>query len=215
MLKKYTHVIWDWNGTLLDDAQLCFNVINNLLTNRNLPAIKDISTYKDIFGFPIIDYYKRAGFDFDKEPFEVTAANFIKLYHSDKSRFHLFDSAADVILAIKKSGLRQIVLSASDRNSLHSQMEPFDIKPYFDEIIGISNIYGTSKMSVGAEYMGRNNISKSKTVLVGDTTHDFEVATALGIDCILIPNGHQNKHRLFKCGVPVLDNLSQTLDYIT
>ena len=100
----YTHIIWDWNGTLLDDADWCLTIINTLLTNRKLQPIKDIDAYRDIFGFPVIDYYRRAGFDFDKEPFEIPAKEFISLYHSDGSRFRLFDGAADVLAAVNKMG---------------------------------------------------------------------------------------------------------------
>jgi len=99
MLNKYTHIIWDWNGTLLNDVDLCFSVINEVLAKRELQPIKDINTYRDIFGFPVIDYYRRAGFSFDTEPFEIPAAEFIELYYSDNSRFKLYDGAAEMLAA--------------------------------------------------------------------------------------------------------------------
>ena len=205
MLKKYTHIIWDWNGTLLDDVELCFSVINSVLTKRGLQPIKDINAYRDIFGFPVIDYYRRAGFDFDIEPFEIPAAEFIELYHSDNSRFRLFDSAAKILTAVKKMGMRQVILSASEINNLHSQIGLFGIKPYLDDILAISNIYAGSKINVGQEYIIRNKIENA--VIIGDTVHDYETAKSLGVDCILVANGHQHKHMLLECGVPVFDNI--------
>jgi len=44
--------------------------------------------------------------------------------------------------------------------------------------------------------------------------HDYEVANALKADCILIANGHQNRDAIMKCGVPVLDDIIQVLDYV-
>ena len=211
MLGEYTHVIWDWNGTLLDDADWCLTVINTLLVDRNLSPIKDIAAYRDIFGFPVIDYYRRAGFDFEKEPFEIPAKEFIRQYHSNDNRFRLFDGASEVLAAVNKMGSRQAILSASELNNLRSQTDLFDIERYLDDILGISNIYAGSKLSIGQSYI--RGIS-GKAVLIGDTIHDCEVAVALGIDCILIANGHQHKHKLLECGVPVLDDIKEVVEAI-
>jgi len=214
MFSKYTNIVWDWNGTLLDDIELCFETINTLLTSRNLQPFKDIHAYRDTFGFPVIDYYRRAGFDFDKEPFEVPAAEFIDLYHRDDSRFRLFDGAEEMLASIKEMGLRQAILSASELNNLLSQVRLFAIEPYLDDIVGITNIYAESKVSAGQEYITRNGIVCEKAVLIGDTLHDYEVAKALGVDCILIANGHQHKHKLLECGVPVLDDITEIINAI-
>ena len=209
MANKYTHVIWDWNGTLLDDVEWCLCVVNALLKNRNLRPVKDIGAYRDIFGFPVIDYYRRAGFDLDSEPFEIPAKEFIELYHSDNSRFRLFDGAADALAAVKEMGMRQIILSASEVNNLRLQTRLFDIERHFDDILGISDIYAESKLHIGQSYIAGNDICPGKTVLIGDTVHDYEVAAALGADCILIANGHQHKHTLFECKMPVLDAITE------
>ena len=214
MSSKYTNVIWDWNGTLLDDIEWSLTVVNKLLTNRNLQPIKDINAYRDIFGFPVIDYYRRAGFDLDNEPFEIPAKEFIRLYHSDDSRFRLFDGASDILAAVKEMGITQVILSASEANNLRSQTRLFDIERYFDDILGISNIYAESKVHVGQSYIAGNDICAGKTVLIGDTVHDYEVAATLGIDCILIANGHQHKHTLIKCGIPVLNDITELVGAI-
>ena len=207
-MAKYTHIIWDWNGTLLDDVELCLTIINTLLISRNHKPIKDINAYRDVFGFPVVDYYRRAGFDLDNEPFELLAKEFISLYHSNDSRFRLFDDAPEVLAYVNKIGLRQVVLSASEQSNLRCQTGLFDIERYLDDILGISNIYAESKLSVGQSYIG--GIS-GKAVLIGDTVHDYEVAAALGIDCVLIANGHQHKYKLLECGVPVLEDIKEVM----
>lgn len=65
----YANIIWDWNGTLLNDIQLCVNIVNKLLSNHNIVQL-DVESYKNVFGFPIRDYYRRIGVDFTKESFE-------------------------------------------------------------------------------------------------------------------------------------------------
>ena len=51
-------IVWDWNGTLLNDVNLCFECINRLLVSKNLDPLINLSAYRDIFEFPIQNYYK-------------------------------------------------------------------------------------------------------------------------------------------------------------
>jgi len=204
-MKKYTHIIWDWNGTLLNDIKLCILKVNSMLSKRKLATIDSVEAYHNIFGFPIKDYYERAGFDFKKEKFEDLASEFIKIYHESDNDFELFPEVKDILNDIKKSGIKQIILSASEINNLFSQVELFDIQDYFDEILGISDIYAASKTAVGKDYIER--IKPKKALFIGDTIHDKEVADALGIDCLLIAKGHHSKQTLINTGVKVIDSL--------
>ena len=63
---KPSLVLWDWNGTLLDDVALCVDALNRLLRIYHYPQQYSLAQYREIFGFPIEDYYIRAGFDFSK-----------------------------------------------------------------------------------------------------------------------------------------------------
>ena len=61
-MTKYDYILWDWNGTIVDDLNINFKIINQLLKERNLPTIT-LQRYKEIFTFPIIEFYRSAGFD--------------------------------------------------------------------------------------------------------------------------------------------------------
>ena len=74
---KYEHIIWDFNGTLLDDVWTGIVSVNKLLEDRGLPKIASVEDYRRVFRFPIIEYYRSLGFDFDKEPYEVIGWLFI------------------------------------------------------------------------------------------------------------------------------------------
>jgi len=211
-MNKYTHVIWDWNGTLLDDLEISIKSVNLLLKKRKLKTMDSIEEYHRVFGFPVIDYYKKIGFDFEKEPFEIIAEEFIAAYNSCESRMKLHSGAAEILDSFRKRKMNQVILSASEKNNLLRQVEGLGIKDYFSEIMGIENIYAGGKLEIGKEYMKR--IPKGKTVFIGDSTHDFEVALGMGCDCILIAGGHQSKDSLKSCNALVLDNISQLNEYI-
>jgi len=211
--QRYSHIIWDWNGTLFDDVSWCITVINQMLSKRGIKTIRGISDYHNAFCFPIIQYYKNVGFNFEDERFEDVAEEYISLYHSNKNgNCSLYPNAETTLDSIRKSGISQIVLSASERRNLLSQMGEFEIASYFDEILGLSDIYAKSKVEIGLKYMARESIDSA--ILIGDTEHDYKVAKALGIDCVLIPNGHQSREILRSCDVPVLDDISCIIEYI-
>ena len=210
MKNKYSHIIWDWNGTLFNDANWCIEVMNKMLIKRNIAPISNIQAYHSVFCFPIIEYYKNVGFDFSIEPFETLAAEFIAAYHANKSgNSNLHTNAEAVLAAIKKNNMSQIILSASKAENLLSQLEEFHINHYFDAILGLSDIYAQSKVDIGTNYIAKNNVEKA--LVIGDTTHDYEVALQLGADCLLIPSGHQSKDTLLSCDVPVLDDIADVL----
>ena len=54
-------IIWDWNGTILDDACVCKTIANIMLKERGIPTLPDMDAYRAVFGFPIKAYYEKFG----------------------------------------------------------------------------------------------------------------------------------------------------------
>ena len=74
------YVLWDWNGTLFDDLDACRYVLDKLLENHGLLPRKTVESYREVFCFPIIEFYKNAGFDFSKTTYEVLAREYMDMY---------------------------------------------------------------------------------------------------------------------------------------
>lgn len=205
---KYKHIIWDWNGTLLDDAWLCVEILNDMLTRRKMKTVTLVQYQRD-FDFPVIDYYVKSGFDFEKESFDDVAREYICAYESQRSKCHLRDGAVEVIKTLKAKGILQSVLSASQRASLIEALEMFQLTDFFENVAGLNDYYAHSKMDIGKNLIKNLSEDRKEILLIGDTTHDYEVARELGADCLLIPAGHQSKERLLACGVQVYDSLEE------
>jgi phosphoglycolate phosphatase len=84
----------------------------------------------------------------------------------------------------------------------------FEIKEYFSGIYGLDNFYAAGKAGVGKVLMKETGCKPGETVMIGDTTHDFNVAKELGISCILIPGGHHSRKRLENTGAAVMDSIA-------
>lgn len=200
----YDTIIWDWNGTLLDDLDLSIKAVNVLLKERYLPLLT-LDRYRDIFGFPVINYYEKAGFDFSKEPFEIPARQYVKLYASGESDLKLFPDVVDTLSFFKDNNYRQIVLSAMKEDNLRKMISNAGISHFFDGIFGIKDNYAREKVSIGKQVVENLNLNPEKCLMIGDTLHDAEVAEQCGFDCILFSGGHVAKQRLETTGFKIVD----------
>ena len=202
---RYTYCIWDFNGTILDDVELGIYSINELFSAHGMDKCIERDEYRAQFDFPIKDYYRRVGFDFDKTPYEELAVEWVNIYFSNFDKAHLFGDVISTLDFFKANGVCQSVLSASERNSLTKQIEDFGIRGYFDEIMGIDNIYAASKLMLAKSW--RENHPDEKVVFIGDTIHDIETARILGADCYIVCAGHQGRDRFVGCDAIVVDSL--------
>jgi len=209
-LRGIRHVVWDWNGTLLDDAWLCIDVMNRMLRQRGLPALTP-ERYQEVFAFPVRDYYARLGFDFRAEPFEVVGLEFIEGYAARQHSCRLQPEAERVLHALGERGLPLSVLSASQRERLEEQARRLEVRRHFVNMVGLDDHYAGGKLEQGLRWMRELGLAGDEVLLVGDTDHDSQVARAMGARCVLVPSGHQSPERLKQCSVPVLECLSEML----
>lgn len=209
----YKHIIWDWNGTLLDDVSIAIDAMNSLLKRRDL-SLLDIKTYKDIFTFPVKDYYALLGFDLDKEPFEKLAVEFISEFNSVKDQFRLYRGVEEVLESIKNMGISQSILSAAQELELIDTVSKLSINEYFIKIAGLNNHYALSKVERGRELLSDLGLEPEEVLLIGDSVHDYEVSKEIGCDCLLICNGHQSYQRISKCPANIIRTISNVVDYI-
>jgi phosphoglycolate phosphatase len=205
---KASAIIWDWNGTLLNDLSFCVETINILLKKRNLPLLSE-EKYKEVFSFPVKDYYEKAGFDFSKEDFAIPAREFIDLYNAGVNGCQLHPPVFEVLGFFRAKQTRQFILSAMKQDMLEETVSHHNISGYFEKIAGLSDHYAVSKIEAGKQLLSESGLDGKTTLIIGDTLHDFEVAGELGTGCILIADGHQSKKRLLSPGVTVLDSIEE------
>lgn len=203
---KFKHIIWDWNGTLWDDTGLCVEINNHMLRRRGLPPI-DADTYRDKLCFPVTAYYCQLGFDYSVDPYTKLAEEFIEEYARRRFECGLQPGARELIAGFQALGLSQAVLSAYEQKALLQATDHFKLTSYFHDIVGLNDIYANGKVENGLKYMAGLGIDNADVLFIGDTVHDFDVATAMGVHCVLVANGHNSRPRLEACGVPVFESL--------
>ena len=198
-------LIWDWNGTILDDLDLCLAIENELLSERGMKPITR-AWYLDHFSFPIEPYYREMGYTFEKETYADVSRVFMERYNAQFARCPLRAGVQDVLIKAHTQGVMQTLLSVTEQNELVRQVKRLGLMGLFGELIGQDDALGFSKIERAKDYMRRIGIAPEDALFIGDTDHDAEAARAVGCPCVLISGGHQSKAVLSRCGVPVFDS---------
>lgn len=149
-----THLLWDWNGTLLDDLDVSLKVLNTMLTRHGLRPI-DREGYREVFCFPIHDYYQRVGFDFTKTPYSQLAEEYWELYDPLARTAPLMDGAQEVLQALSEEGFTQMILSASERGSPAVGGHAFWDRRLFRPSAGPPDTHAVSKVGAGPAMDGK------------------------------------------------------------
>ena len=202
----YKHIIWDWNGTLLDDFEAGVATLNAMLARRNMPAL-DAAGYRAVFGFPVRDCYRQLGFDVSDASWEQITEEFHDGYAQSGHLIRLRPEAEPVLRALAGLGLEFSILSASEQSLLDRMLAQSGLTRYFKNVQGLDNLHGGSKLDLAHALLPRIDVPPQQILLVGDTTHDHEVARAVGCACVLLVGGHQDESRLRACGCPVIAGL--------
>lgn len=210
-LSKYKHIIWDWNGTILNDLDMCINIINELLVKYKMPSVT-AEKYRDVFTIPVENYYKAIGFDFERNSFAEVGKEWMNEYERRKYNDAILHPAVKILLnRIHQNGQSQSILSAYKQNTLEELVDHYNLSVYFDYLFGADDIYAVSKVEQGKMLMDKLGLKKGESILIGDTIHDYEVAQEIGADCLLTAEGHQSYERLASTGCKVVKSLNELI----
>lgn len=192
-LKEQDYILWDWNGTLLNDTDLCVDIIDSALLQRGYEGMSK-KRYLDIFTIPVYDYYAKLNLDENIHTFEEIANNFVSKYKEQRHKLSMYKNAKDVLSAIRNhKKTKQILFSAAHVEELEFQITNHSLNQVFDEISGASDYHAGSKLERGIKI---SNSNKSKAgVVIGDTLHDMEIGKEVGLSTIWVSEGHQSLER--------------------
>ena len=185
-------ILWDWNGTLLDDTAACIGALNAMLVRRNLKPVT-MEYYRREFSFPVKYFYEKLGVRLEDEDWDALAQEYHDVYHS--LRYALNPEAIPALELAKSAGARQAVISAMKQDVLDRDTEPFGVRRYMDYVYGTTNLYGGTKTDRARELMAMLG-DDDGYVLIGDSLHDWEVARDIGARAVLFSGGGHSAERL-------------------
>ena len=190
------YVLWDWNGTLLDDTQAALDTLNVMLARRGAKPIA-LKFFRDHFAFPCRPFYDMIGMHVEDSEWDALAKEYHDIYAEQPKQLNRETIAA--LERVKASGAKQSIISALRQDLLDEVTARMGVAKYMECIYGVDNLDGASKLDRALELMNRIApplVEQPDVVLIGDALHDKEVADALKVRCVLCGQGSHAAWRL-------------------
>ncbi|HWH00571.1 MAG TPA: HAD hydrolase-like protein [Pilimelia sp.] len=206
---RWRHLVWDWNGTLLDDLALVISATNTALGWAGAPPV-DPERHRRDFRRPVLDYY---GHILGRE---LTAAEFAELdraFH-EAYRSGLVDCrlAADAEAAMRSWPGTQSLLSMWFHDELLPLVRRYGLDALLARVDGLrAPVGGDRKAPHLAAHLDQLGLTGAQVVLIGDSVDDADAAAAVGAGCVLYAGGLSHPERLREVGVPVADTLTEAV----
>lgn len=208
MSKRYRNIIWDYNGTIIDDVQLAVDAENMVLASYGKEPIT-LEYYLAECEMPILNFYHKI-FDMENYDFAEIAKRFMRYYVELSGSLRVFPEVREMISYLDGEGYTQAVISGFESGLLKSSLSSFGLDGYFRFISGSDDIDCASKSERALRVLEQYCINPRETLFIGDMYHDYETARHTGADCLLVARGHQGASVLKAHGdVNVIDSAAQ------
>jgi phosphoglycolate phosphatase len=205
-------IIWDWNGTIVEDVAHAVSVLNCMLAKRDLRPV-DIDEHRKAFGEPFIDYYRSLGFDFGVDSFESLCEEFAACYHERFSCCELRQGVRRALARFDELRMVQYLITSSEEQKIKGYASHHGLSHFFAAIRGAVDRLAGGKLEMAQELL--KNAAGGEAVFIGDLVQDYDIATSLGARCILVAGGHQSRERLASCkGALIVSSLEEVADII-
>ncbi|MGW6208010.1 HAD family hydrolase [Streptomyces sp. NPDC055089] len=208
--KHRTHLVWDWNGTLLDDNIAVVGATNAAFAEIGLAPIT-LEQYRETYCVPIPRFYERL---MGRLPTEVEWERMDGVFHrhytEQRGACGLTAGAAELLAQWQLAGRSQSLLSMYGHEHLVPVVRGYGIERHFVRVDGRTGPSGGSK----AQHMERHfaaldGISPEYTVVIGDAVDDAVAAAHVGAKAVLFTGGSHSRSSLEAAGVPVVDTLAE------
>lgn len=210
------HVVWDWNGTLLDDLPLVVESVNVLMAERDLDPIT-VADYTATYTRPVRVFYERL---FGRAVDDAEWAQVDDVFHAAydeavEDHASLMAGARDALAAVADRGLTQSLLSMYRHARLVPLVERFGILHRFEVVQGVRGAGGGHKLPHLERHLERmihvHGDDPTGVVVIGDAIDDAVAAAHVGAACVLLASGSHPVEELEQAGVPVVTTLPDAL----
>lgn len=189
--RKFDLVIWDWNGTLMDDYWFFYEQVMRMIFARYAAPLPPMEAYRKEVGADFMDFYHSHGI-----PKEATRDDLFTIaeeaYKIATIPPNVFPDAKQALEAINANGIRQILVSGSPFGRLMEEIGRVGLERYFEVIIGDAH----GKAEIFLECLREMNCIGKRVAAVGDIANDALAAIHVHATPYICPRGYQDYERM-------------------
>jgi phosphoglycolate phosphatase-like HAD superfamily hydrolase len=214
--REARHIVWDWNGTILDDNDAVVAAVNKVCAAFGRQDI-DIDQWRAIYSRPLSRCYERL---LECRLTDQDWARIDDLYHNAyRELLHtcrLAQGVPDVLRNWEAQGRTQSLLSMWFHDELVPLVSQLGLGELFVRIDGLQkSVGGDTKAQHLEQHLSAIALDADEVVLIGDVVDDARAAEQVGAQCVLLTTGVMSRDKLESTGYPVADSISEAIDHVT
>lgn len=208
------HVVWDWNGTLLDDLPIVVEAVNHSIAELGESRI-DADDYRDHYTRPVRLFYDALfGHQVTDDEWLRLNTGFHDAYFTLAQNADLAPGAREAMTMVEAAGWSQSLLSMSPHDWLLGIVARLELTERFDLVAGLSEVTGGRKAQHLEVHLDDLGVDGRSTYVIGDTPDDVAAAHHVGATPILFHGGSHHMDVLEAEGVPIAESLVEAVELV-
>lgn len=207
-IESYDWILWDWNGTLIDDVHLSYDIFSNIQSMEGREVIS-LEQYRRLLCHPVKTFYERIGYDFSVVDYDSLARTFHQQYLARVFDCALHTGAREILSLVRERGVQQGILSALPQEMLVATVTHLGVAEFMNGLTSPSSHHAHGKIDEARAWVQEAGVDPEKILLIGDSEHDADVAREVGFQCVLVSSGYQHEDVLSQTGYTVYPGIEE------
>ena len=209
---KSAHIIWDWNGTLLNDVHISLFAANAAISELGYQPIT-LEMYKKTYRVPVKKFYENIlQHPPTEQEWNTIGRVFNKHYIPMVKKALVVDNALNILESRRGMNASQSLCSLMEHSDLMQSIHFNKVGEYFSHISGRDEpLLKTGKELQLINHIKKLNIAPEQCVIIGDAADDALAAYAAGAKAVLYSGGTHCKESLKMTNAPVVSSLEEAL----
>ena len=191
MAKQYDLIVWDWDGTLADSTGMITRAIVKAAEQAGLPSLTAESA-SSIIGLGLRESIETLSPGISDEQARVLATQYNVNYFAGESEIPLFAGAADTIKTLNRRGFKLAVATGKSRRGLNLALEHTQLRNYFHATRTVDECFSKPHPQMLDELMDDLVVLPERTLMIGDTSYDLQMAKNAGVHAVGVSYGAQS-----------------------
>ncbi|MBI5438527.1 MAG: HAD-IA family hydrolase [Nitrosomonadales bacterium] len=183
MNKRYDLIVFDWDGTVMDSTAVIVGSVQSACRDLGL-AVPDDEAARHVIGLGLTQALRHAVPDAPESMYEPLAARYRHHFLAQDRAIPLFGGARETIAELHDAGYWLGIATGKNQTGLDRALESTGLKKYFHATRTADRTFSKPDPAMLLELMGELAVSAERTLMIGDTTHDVQMAQNAKVDVI-------------------------------
>lgn len=188
VLDRFDLVVFDWDGTLCDSTAAIAKAIQDAAADLGLP-VPDDSTASHVIGLGLHEALARAVPTLPPERIPEYSARYRVHFFARESQLVLFPGTRELIAELRSAGALLAIATGKSQRGLQHALESAGLRGQFAATRCADQTHPKPHPAMLLELADELGVTPERTLMVGDTTHDLQMAEAANAAAVGLTTG--------------------------